>query len=216
MKNYEKTIYRKLLGWRVMTSSRKFKISLVKDLSLVISLMIATVVIGGYSEVLVNSIEEQSPSISYTAVRHLPTNENIKLSEEEKEGLSPEELYKFSLKTNPQEWTQYFDRIDVCSYNNPGNLVYAGQPYASKVGRWASFPDVKTGFRALIKQIELDMSRDHTIKTFIGKYAPNHENTTNQYISQICEWIDVEEDTKIKDIDAVVLAKAIVRKECNY
>jgi hypothetical protein len=57
--------------------------------------------------------------------------------------------------------------------NNPGNLMYAGQPGAtSGPGGFAVFPDYQTGYNALLNQISLDASRGETISQFISKYAP--------------------------------------------
>ena len=57
--------------------------------------------------------------------------------------------------------------------NNPGNLVYAGQPKAQKgEGGFAKFPDYQSGVEALHKQIQLDASRGLSIHDFAKKYAP--------------------------------------------
>lgn len=60
--------------------------------------------------------------------------------------------------------------------NNPGNLVYAGQPGATPVTvgtyTFASFPSYDAGYQALLNQISLDASRGLTIQQFATKYAP--------------------------------------------
>lgn len=58
--------------------------------------------------------------------------------------------------------------------NNPGNLMYAGQPGAIGVDPqgFAIFPDYATGFQALVNQVNLDASRGLTISQFTAKYAP--------------------------------------------
>lgn len=60
--------------------------------------------------------------------------------------------------------------------NNPGNLIYAGQPGATPTTvngtTWAQFSSYAAGFQALLNQIALDASRGLTISQFTAKYAP--------------------------------------------
>ena len=58
--------------------------------------------------------------------------------------------------------------------NNPGNLMYAGQPGATgkDASGFAIFPDYATGFQALQNQIALNASRGMTISQFTAAYAP--------------------------------------------
>jgi len=58
--------------------------------------------------------------------------------------------------------------------NNPGNLMYAGQPGATgaDANGFAVFPTFDAGMQALENQISLDASRGETIQQFASKYAP--------------------------------------------
>ena len=58
--------------------------------------------------------------------------------------------------------------------NNPGNLMYAGQPGATgqTAAGFAVFPTYQAGYQALQNQIALDASRGLTISQFANKYAP--------------------------------------------
>lgn len=97
--------------------------------------------------------------------------------------------------------------------NNPGNLVYANQPKASKCGRFAKFPTPEDGYKALIAQVRLDQSREFTLSKFIHKYAPTHENDTALYINQAKNALNVVSSTNIKNINTYALAEFIAYKE---
>jgi hypothetical protein len=58
--------------------------------------------------------------------------------------------------------------------NNPGNLMYAGQPGAvgADSNGLAIFTTLQDGQQALNNQIALDASRGETIAQFAAKYAP--------------------------------------------
>lgn len=69
--------------------------------------------------------------------------------------------------------------------NNPGNLMYAGQPGATphpltgsdgKVRVFAEFDTLANGQAALDRQIALDASRGLTIAQFTAKYAPAQDS----------------------------------------
>lgn len=97
--------------------------------------------------------------------------------------------------------------------NNPGNLIYAGQPNAVKVGRFAKFPTPEIGFRALIKQIQSDQKKDLTLEKFINKYAPQNENDTNKYILNAENELNINKNIKIKEINPIELSKFIAKFE---
>ncbi|MFA6172003.1 MAG: hypothetical protein WCW77_00680 [Patescibacteria group bacterium] len=98
--------------------------------------------------------------------------------------------------------------------NNPCNLRYAGQPNAKKgKSGFASFPNPELGFRACIKQIELDQSRKLTLAQFITKFAPPVENDTKKYISFIEEKIKMSRHDSIEKTDSIILAKAVAEFE---
>ncbi len=79
--------------------------------------------------------------------------------------------------------------------NNPGNLMYAGQPGAvphpitgsdGKSRVFAEFPSVAAGQQALDNQIALDASRGLTISQFAQKYAPAQDsNDPTSYAARI-------------------------------
>lgn len=74
------------------------------------------------------------------------------------------------------------------SNNNPGNLIYAGQPGATGASSsgFAVFPTVQAGYQALLNQINLDASRGLTIAQFASKYAPAQDgNDPTSYAAQI-------------------------------
>lgn len=79
--------------------------------------------------------------------------------------------------------------------NNPGNLLYAGQPGAvphtitssdGSVHVFAQFDSVASGQAALDNQIALDASRGLTISQFAAKYAPAQDgNDPTSYAAKI-------------------------------
>lgn len=101
--------------------------------------------------------------------------------------------------------------------NNPGNLVYAGQPNARPVkfsGKiFASYTSPELGFRALIKQVQSDQNKGLTLEQFINKYAPAHENNTALYTSFVTENLQSDRTTNIKNLNAIELAKAMAKFE---
>jgi len=127
---------------------------------------------------------------------------------------TPEQEYYRLLKQDT-DFRNYIDRMSVAN-NNPGNLVYAGQPNATKNGRFAKFPDARTGFRALIKQIELDQSRNLSLDAFYNKFAPAHENNTESLISEAEHVLSTTREANIANLDAIALAKYITFREHSY
>jgi hypothetical protein len=78
--------------------------------------------------------------------------------------------------------------------NNPGNLVYAGQPGASPgVGGFAAFDTLADGQAALQNQITLDAVRGTdvngnpttTVAQLLTSWAPPSENDTAAYIANV-------------------------------
>ncbi|MBC8436999.1 hypothetical protein H8D85_01600 [bacterium] len=67
---------------------------------------------------------------------------------------------------------------------NPGNLKFMKQRNASlSDGGFAKFENEAQGYQALVNQINLDASpeRNHTLSSFLHKYAPSSENDTSNY-----------------------------------
>jgi hypothetical protein len=79
--------------------------------------------------------------------------------------------------------------------NNPGNLVYAGQPGATQgAGGFAAFPSYAAGMQALQNQITLDATRGtdvngtpiNTVGDLISSWAPaSAGNNTAAYIASV-------------------------------
>ena len=105
----------------------------------------------------------------------------------------------------------YIEAMQV-KRNNPGNLVFANQPNATKDGRFASFKTPYDGFRALIMQITMDMNRGDDLQTFIYEYAPSSENDTIAYLNFLEEACG-SRYLSLKDIDIVHLAVKITEFE---
>jgi len=100
--------------------------------------------------------------------------------------------------------------------NNPGNLKFAGQAGAVLgEGGFAKFATKEAGATALQRQIDLDKSRDHTLISFVEKYAPSEENDTALYIKQASASLGVAPGTPLKDIPTNQLANFIGMKESS-
>lgn len=78
--------------------------------------------------------------------------------------------------------------------NNPGNLVYAGQPGASPgAGGFAAFQTLAQGEAALVNQITLDATRGTDVNgnpitdlaDLIASWAPPSENDTASYLANV-------------------------------
>jgi hypothetical protein len=98
--------------------------------------------------------------------------------------------------------------------NNPGNLRFAGQRGASEgEGGFARFETAEEGFNALVRQVELDTKRGHTVESFINKYAPPVENDTNNYIAFLEKQTGVNRSQALNEVDRLALAKAMAKLE---
>jgi hypothetical protein len=84
--------------------------------------------------------------------------------------------------------------------NNPGNLIYAGQPGATKgaVG-FAVFPSYQDGLDALDNQIQLYAGRGLTIQGMMDVYAPASQAGNNPvlYASNVAAALGVSPDTQL-------------------
>lgn len=78
--------------------------------------------------------------------------------------------------------------------NNPGNLVYVGQPGAVPgTGGFAKFDTYQDGYAALQNQINLDVTRGTdvngnpttTVAQLITSWAPPSQNNTASYIANV-------------------------------
>ena len=113
--------------------------------------------------------------------------------------------------------------------NNPGNLRYAGQAGAKPgEGGFAMFDTLEDGYNALKKQINLDGLRNHTLRSFVYKYAPASDgNNPIKYLNDVInglnlkqtespiEWLNkkITPDTPLKDISIESMAQTISNLE---
>ena len=113
--------------------------------------------------------------------------------------------------------------------NNPLNLEYRPGSYQDKYGatleprgggkdrgpRFAAFPNMEAGYLAGLDQIKLDASRGHTLATFVNKFAPPHENPTNQLVVQYANSLGVDPNTPLSQIDPQRLMQPMLSRESS-
>lgn len=100
--------------------------------------------------------------------------------------------------------------------NNPGNLRFAGQPDATRGERgFAKFKTPLAGFEALKRQIALDQSRNHTLESFVNKYAPPHENDTRNYVKHLEDQLGIPRHSSLKSKSPEAIAEAVMFIESN-
>jgi hypothetical protein len=95
--------------------------------------------------------------------------------------------------------------------NNPGNLVYAGQPGASPgAGGFARFSSYDLGLQAMKNQIQLDADRGTdvngnpttTLAQLIGSWAPPSQNNTPAYVSAVSSATGFDPDAPLSSLGA--------------
>ncbi|MFN7996947.1 MAG: hypothetical protein U0Q18_25255 [Bryobacteraceae bacterium] len=85
--------------------------------------------------------------------------------------------------------------------NNPGDLIYAGQPGATRdASGFARFATAEAGWAALDAQLALDASRGLTLSQEISKWAPPTQNNTAAYLSNISSWTGADPTSSLTDI----------------
>ena len=97
--------------------------------------------------------------------------------------------------------------------NNPGNLVYVGQPGATLgAGGFAAFPTLAAGQAALDAQIQSQINKGQSITDFFNQYAPG--NTTNaaggvqtpaatqNYINTVSAQLGIDPSTPLNSVQA--------------
>lgn len=113
--------------------------------------------------------------------------------------------------------------------NNPLNLEYRPGSYQDKYGaeleptgggkdkspRFAKFPTMEAGYMAGLDQIRLDQERDHTLASFVKKFAPSHENPTGQIIQQYAKAIGVSPSTPLREIAPEQLIVPMLARESS-
>ena len=84
--------------------------------------------------------------------------------------------------------------------NNPGNLIFVGQPGATQgAGGFARFDSYADGYQALLDQLTRDAGRGLTISQEMAKYAPAGQgnNDPGSYAAQIAAAEGVSVDTPL-------------------
>lgn len=104
--------------------------------------------------------------------------------------------------------------------NNPGNLVYAGQPGATQgAGGFAAFSSYNGGLTALKNQITLDATRGTDINgnpttttgQLLTSWAPPSQNDTAAYISSVATQTGYDPDAPLSSLGAPgISAPAVV------
>jgi hypothetical protein len=101
-----------------------------------------------------------------------------------------------------QQQEGYYPGSLAYQNNNPGNLIYAGQPGATQgAGGFAAFPDYQAGLDALNNQIQLYAARGLSIQQMMNIYAPATQAGNNPalYASRIAAALGVSPDTPLLD-----------------
>ena len=99
--------------------------------------------------------------------------------------------------------------------NNPGNLRFAGQREAIGFDddEFARFPNAPAGWRALVRQIELDQKRGDSIEKFIAEYAPACENDVKAYTTFITKGLNATITDELSRYSPYAIAGLIARFE---
>ena len=121
--------------------------------------------------------------------------------------------------TAPMYEGKYVENIPTRS-NNPGNLMYAGQPNAIPGvpkpggGSFALFANPQSGKEALERQvIKNTQERGQTINQMMAKYAPKSENKTNKYVKNLSKEINLPSNARVPLNKVPQLAEAIAKYE---
>jgi hypothetical protein len=105
--------------------------------------------------------------------------------------------------------------------NNPGNLVYAGQPGATRgAGGFAAFSSYNAGYTALTNQITLDATRGTdingnpttTVSELLSSWAPSSDpqNDTPAYITSVASQTGYDPNAPLSSLDAPGMAAPAV------
>lgn len=111
--------------------------------------------------------------------------------------------------------------------NNPGNIKIANNDWLGKIpvsentdGTFEQFKDMKYGARALTKLgwTYLRQNPNHTILSFISRFAPSSENNTIAYAKAVAKYLDTDINAKVMPIYTDVVKQyqfilAIIRHE---
>lgn len=113
--------------------------------------------------------------------------------------LAPATAQSIALAIQNQEG--YYPGSPAYQNNNPGNLVYAGQPGATPgAGGFAKFSSYSAGQTAEVNQIQLDVTRGtdvngnpiNNLSDLISSWAPPSENNTTTYIANVASQTGID------------------------
>lgn len=107
--------------------------------------------------------------------------------------------------------------------NNPGNLIRTSDAWQGKIPfsqskdtKFEQFYELRYGVRALMININSQFKKGiNTVREIITKYAPPHENNTEQYIIGVCQALGVGDSEALVLTEEILMAlcKAIVKIE---
>lgn len=103
-------------------------------------------------------------------------------------------------------WYLHGSQLCVCQRNcNPGNIIaseFATEHGATDVaGRFAVFPDNKTGWAALTALLKTPSYANGTVQEAVYKWAPPSDNNeTDQYLTNVLRWTGLSSDTPIAQV----------------
>lgn len=107
--------------------------------------------------------------------------------------------------------------LERCYDNNGKELYYVGQRLNQTNSIYRQFVSIDYGYRALLKLLSDDFRIGlNTVTKIISHYAPGSGgNDTNQYIINLCCWLDFKKDEVLPLNDEILvrLACAISRQE---
>jgi len=88
--------------------------------------------------------------------------------------------------------------------NNPGDVEFSKftelHGSSGSDGRFAIFPDAQTGFDCLIALLQTPEYFHGTIHDAIARYAPSSENNTEEYVENVCEWMNETPQTLVLQV----------------
>jgi hypothetical protein len=119
------------------------------------------------------------------------------------------------VETNNQEFLKKYGSRSYRN-KNPGNLRYVGQIGATgkDANGYAVFESLKAGKLAHLRQIKLDASRNHTVRTFLKKYAPGQENDSLKYEQIFLKWFpNATSKTLLKNLNLEKVQKIMQQIE---
>jgi hypothetical protein len=146
--------------------------------------------------------------------------------------LDVEEMAAISGVSSPDEGDIQFSGTTGRSRtnNNPLNLEYRPGSYQDKYGaelepqpragsrrRFAKFRSMQDGYNAGLDQIRLDQSskRNHTLASFVEKFAPRHENPTDELIATYAKQVGARPDTPLSEIAPEKLIVPMLARESS-